>query len=402
MTNRDLFLALNYARPEYLECSETAGRQPKRISVRVLLVAAVLAALSCTVLGGVLLTNRIEQAQALQTNRPAVTTDLGGTVQVSEGMAEVYLALSMEEVRPAQIEDFYVPMFFDENWQMDKQVRPTHQQNREVYPDTRLRWKNEDGCYAEFTQFVVDASIAADCAEYPFDCVSTGYNETCHMETVQLGQYSLFCVTVPPSSTESEGQTLYHDGLRKFYWSDGLYLFALEVSYEVSDETVCRALDSICVVTDITDYEQVVYMDPEPTVYATQMAVLVPAELSDDWQQRYGYLAPDGCYNFAWNPAADSGIPATLELAQVLTDSQTGLIRDWETSTDDVQKYTYTLQDWQVTVYCRAHKLEAFWHAGETDYVLTVRGAGEEALDGVLTFIENLQWTNTPEDWLTE
>jgi len=402
MTNHDLFRSLNYVDPDYLEHSEgqtVSGRLP----LRVILTAAVIALLTCSVLAGILITNHIAQAEPVQTNRPAIVHSLSGSVQVSEGFAEINLALDMSEARPVQIEHFYVPMYFSENWQMKEQIRPSHQENREIYPDTRLMWQDGENNWAEFTQHVVDARIAADCPAYPFDGISTGYNDTCLVENVQLGQYDLFCVTVPPSSTQSEGQTLYHEGLRKFYWSDGLYLFTLAVSYDVSDETVRLALDSLTEVPDITDYEQVTYLEePERVTYPAQENMLVPAQLPDDWTQYYGYLAPTGCYELAWTPGAESQIAGILELTQVPTDSQTGLIRDWETTTEEhVEKQVYTVQDWQVTVYSRSNKVQAFWHAGQTDYVLSVRGIGTQ-VEAVLDFIAGLEMTDTPEAWLME
>lgn len=399
MTNHDLFLALNYVRPEYLACSEAEGKQPRRIPRRLALTAAVAALLACSVLAGITVANHIKNARSEQTNRPAAIHDLQGTVQIYEGMADISLSLHLMEERPAKIEAFYVPLYFAENWEMEAQIRPAHQENREAYLDTRLMWQDGAGGYAEFTQCIVDARIPADCAEYPFDCVSTGYNESCQTENLQLGQYSLFCVTVPPSSAELDNQTVCHDGLRKFYWSDGNYLFTLEVSYDVSDAVVEQALESLTTVPDITTYETVHYIDPEPVAYEAQITTLVPREVPDGWQQLYGEVAPDGCYNFAWRGEADNW---NLELTQVRTGSQTGLLREWETTTEDCAKFTYTIQSWDVVIYQRENKLQAFWHVGEADYVLTLRGRGEHAVDDMVAFIDNLELTDTPETWLME
>ena len=401
MTNHELFLALNHTRTEYLEQSEQAIVKKRRGPVRLVLIAAVAALLTGSVLAGILMTNHIDRAEQVQTNSPAVVQDLDGRVQVYEGFADVNLTLAMSEERPAQIETFYVPLYFAEHWQMEEQVRPGHQENRTVYQDTRLMWRDEENNRAEFTQHVVDASIPADCAEYPFDGVSTGYHDTCRMEHVQLGQYTLFCVTVPPSSAEADGQTLYHEGLRKYYWSDGDYLFTLEVSYGVPDETVHQALDSLGAVSDITDYELVTYLKDEPVLPETQTTMLVPTRLPADWTQYYGYLAPSGCYELAWNPGSDSGFAGILELTQVPVDSQTGLVREWETTVEPVEKQVCTVRDWQVTVYSRENKVQAIWHAGEADYVLSVRGIGTQ-MDAVLDFIGCLELTDTPENWLME
>ena len=82
-------------------------------------------------------------------------------------------------------------------------------------------------------------------------------------------------------------------------------------------------------------------------------------------------------------------------------DSQTGLVREWETTVEPVEKQVCTVQDWEVTVYSRENKVQAIWHAGEADYVLSVRGIGTP-IDAVLEFISCLELTDTPENWLME
>jgi len=122
-----------------------------------------------------------------------------------------------------------------------------------------------------------------DCEEYPFDVIFTGYNDTFESGTMELGAFEVFFVEVKPSSFTSGERVYTSDGYRKFYWSDGLYIFTLETSFAVTDDVVRMALESFSPVDDISEYESVRLVEPdtptEPTSGPVVQEIWLPTHI---------------------------------------------------------------------------------------------------------------------------
>ena len=408
MTNEDLFLALSGVNPEYLEHSEGCAPVRKRTLRRIVLLAAAAAALAGTVIAAPYVRAHLQKLWTRQSNQAAVVEDFYGNVNVYQGWMDVNLTLDLEEDRPQYIETFYVPLYFAENWQTPE-TKSVQSQDTPI--NSSLTWYTEDGTYAIVDQYIVDSRVQADGEEYPFDSIQVGYDAEVRTETVQLGGREVFRVIVGSSSLESEGEFYTAEGYQKYYWSDGLYLFTLETSLSVSEETVALALESIAPVDDISAHrnirdsenEETQSTVPELTRAPLQETVWYPAYLPEGWEQVWGCTNLDGFYAFAWErDLENTAIRAHLELEQFESGSLSGYVREWETDVGGFTKEVRTIGGWEVTIYSKDTKIEAFWITENCDYSLCFRGPDGMTVEEIVQIIENLQIAEDPQSLLTE
>lgn len=391
MISEDLFLALAHARPEYIAHCDKPQKHHKNASVRIFWIAAAIALLSCSVFAATVLRNYLTGAESKQENRPGISVDYHGNLNVYEGLAEVKLSLALEASRPQIIEDYFVPLWFAENWTMTEQQRPLAQQNHPNQTMSRLEWHDSQGGYAIFTQQTIDPTIQPDCPEFPFDIISTGYNNSCDIQERMIGNQQVYTVSVSPSELEVDGVSYSHPGFRKYYWSDGLYLFTLETAFDVPFHIIANAMESIAEVGDISAYVLIHYLVPEaPLEMEQQMQMWLPTVLPEGWELIGSKMHPDGCYTFQWRHQQD-GSYSHLELMQVPTASQQSLIRDWETSREEVTKEQCLVGAWQVTIYQSQYKTQAFWAMEGFDYILTSEGRTILSLQEIVELIESMK-----------
>lgn len=80
------------------------------------------------------------------------------------------------------------------------------------------------------------------------------------------------------------------------------------------------------------------------------MQMWLPTVLPEGWELVGSKMEPDGCYTIQWKHQQE-GSYSLLELMQVPTASQQSLIRDWDTSQEEVTKVQCLVGTWQVTIY---------------------------------------------------
>lgn len=124
MTNEDLFIAIGNVRPRYLEQSGEIPIRVRQRPSRLILIAALVAALTCTVLGAAAIRNYLLRIDQKQTNRPGAVSDYRGETVVYEGRADINLSLDLVEDRPGEIEEYWLPMYFPEKWEAVVKERP--------------------------------------------------------------------------------------------------------------------------------------------------------------------------------------------------------------------------------------------------------------------------------------
>lgn len=147
---------------------------------------------------------------------------------------EVWLDVDMNENAPESIKTYYMPALADEYQQYFGYV---YQQSATVYmwTDGIGRWENE----VRFWQtaggsFEVDKAIA---------CVYMLPEETPEAKMVELNSIQGYLVG------DSFGY-----GSKSFFWSDGDYLFQLDVPDEYTNDDIAELLQSIVAVEDIEPY----------------------------------------------------------------------------------------------------------------------------------------------------
>ena len=135
------------------------------------------------------------------------------------------------------------------------------------------------------------------------------------------------------------------------------------------------------------------YLVPEePTEMEQQMQMWLPTVLPEGWELVGSKMNPDGCYTFQWKHQQD-GSYSHLELMQVPTASQQSLIRDWETSNEEVTKEQCLVGTWRVSIYRSQYKTQAFWAMEGFDYVLTSEGRTMLSLPEIVELIESMELT---------
>ena len=354
MTNENLYVAMAHVDPEYLEHSERKVRPQVKTARRALLAAALVAALTCTAFAIPAVRNMILGLEEQQVQLATVAETPSGE-HAYQSVLDVTLNLDLRN-GPETLEQAYVPLWLAENWEAVEQER--YSSAPQTRRDSYLVWQSAAGETVSFRQ----STAPGYPGEYAFDTIGVGYGGQYESGQVTYGGLDLWQIAAAPSQAEN-GDT--HVGVRKFYWSDGAYIFTLETGYGVSTEILERIFGSITAVEDLADYENVTYVEyVEPEEPETQKTVWYPAWLPEGMEPCYGGIV-DGCYEFYWAMETEADARVSLELLQRL-DWDEGNIQNWETtSSQEVTKETVTIQGWEVTIYASEHKAEAMWQTGE-------------------------------------
>lgn len=404
MTNEQLFQALAGVKPEYLDHSEGALPARKRLMPRIILVAAVVASMIGTALAVPYIRNYLKNLYGRTYLESGAITDLQGETHVLTGMLDVYVALDLEPDRPQSIEEAYLPMYFVENWETVQEYAPNYQadwdKNRH---DIALEWISEDGRKVSYYQTTVNERIAEDCPEYEIDSVNTGYNDQIQVEQVTIGEYDLYRVVVPPSTVTMDGTVHTADGMRKYYWSDGRYLFWLELSWDVDESLVELALSSMKEVEDISDFQHIEYYEPDPEGWEWAEPgdiMLYPTWLPEGWRRNWAGCDGNGYYNFNWDHQDEgSEMTSNLELNQ-MDIGEIHWMRFWENGTWEGTKQNLIIGDWDVTIYYNESRIHAGWIAGDHQYILETDGMERISMDDLIRILENMEFIDDPQSLL--
>lgn len=392
MTNEDLYRAMTHTDPAYLEQSEQTVCPGRRALPKILIAAAAVAVLTCTAFAIPAVRNYILGLTSHQTYAAAVAETPGGREKAYVGVVDVTPEVDIPADAPETIETFYVPLYLAEHWEA-----VPREQNRETpaaRSDTWLQWQSADGDVVSFWQTACPGYEG----QYPYDTVPTGYEDDYEIGEVQYGGLNLWCITVRPSQAETAEGAETLEGFRKFYWSDGQYLFMLETPYDMGDGVLEQIFASVAPVEDLTPYERVEYVAaPEIVSPETQESAWLPSETPEGFALKLGTVVY-GCYEFYWEKG---DMDATLELLQ-RDGWDEGTIQQWETTTAEHTKEVVTIGDWEVTIYAREGKTEAMWQTETCNYLLTSRGREALSSADVIQVIESLEIVPDPEAWLTE
>lgn len=238
MKREDLFEIIGQLEEMRLERSEsTMAMGKKRIAWKLMLVAAIIISLATSVLAipelrGALFGGKLETENAI------LTTDGAG---YSDKVVLHYISLDVEmhENAPKKIETFYVPAMSSEY----------EQSNGRAYAGCLLHsWETPDGTVT-FDQTAGALYIQNQYVE----CVDAVYVDPDHIpeaELTELGGVQGFLLEVEPFVLGGYE----HTGAKKFFWSDGDYLFRIDFPYDYSSQQMEVWISSIREVKDIESY----------------------------------------------------------------------------------------------------------------------------------------------------
>lgn len=385
MTNLDLICAIGEADSADLEHSErTRFIKRRRIGVRVLAAAVMIGLLSTTVFAIPAIRNALFGAKTKQVCISRIYVRDGILASVSEGAADVFLNVQMDPQAPSRIETCYVPMLPAEQWEKTP-LKVSEGQSVSFEIDTLLRWE-KDGEYIEFRQW---ACPGCD-ADYPVDTVCTGFEANYTASEAELGGYTVQRILVEPSKKEKDGFQAEHPGLQKLYWSDGCYLFSMEVNYDMSEEELAAILKSIAPVENVNHYvkiEQVpVRITPQPRIHLER--VMYPAALPEGYVRTGSkFRQPNGGFLFGWLKG-DSPLSLNLEIEPDLCEDAR---MRWETLYIADRTVERKANGIPVTGWENGFRAQIVWRFDGADYSL--KSAGEEgrlSIEELLEIMEGL------------
>ena len=205
-----------------------------KFSKKLFLAAVVAALLATTVLATPSAFNALRGGR-VDTDGSIVVDPTGADEEVPWNSYDVYVDVDMNPNAPKSIETYYM-LTLDSGYVPYEGV---------VYKDeasTYFSWTNGEKNFEDWVHFRQYAGGNYD-PKKSYASVTTEPGVTPETKLVELAGIQGYLV---------EG--LDRNGHRSFFWSDGDYLFKLEVPDEYTDEDIAKVLESIVEVEDILPY----------------------------------------------------------------------------------------------------------------------------------------------------
>lgn len=394
MTNLDLISAIGAVGEQTLEHSERSVSGRRRVAVKLLCAAAVIALLTTTVLAAPAIRNALFGVKTKNIVISGIIMQQGELSDLSESYMDVSLELQMLPEAPETVETYYAPTLPAEQWEP---IPLTVNEGAELSfaQDTLLQWENENGEYLLFRQ-AAHPGYTGDCS---WDSVCTGFDAEYSVSQLELGGCCVQRIVVEPSAKEHDGLCKEHPGLQKLYWSDGLYIFSMEVNYAMPDEELATIFESIQPVADALEYVEIEYKpvsSVRPTTSLHLERVLLPETLPEGYGLTVGYKNPDGGFGFSWDKFEGDIWRADLYLAietQGVNDDSRYI---WEThyilneNEGPQETMERDVNGIIVTCYQNDFRAQIFWSFDGADYSLKSFGYERFSAEELLQIMEEL------------
>lgn len=369
MNAEDLYRAIGQAEPADLEHSEMQMQKHRNVLPRVGLIAAVLAVLCMTAMAIPSVRNLLFGIK-VQQNRVAAVSVIDGVEMVTGGSAEVRLDVMLPEDAPATVKTAYVPLFAAENWQ------PIAEQRVEGTPETvpisiDLGWEDGKGNYVLFRQLTQPGYTG----DYTVDSIDLGFNADYEITALKLGNEELQCINVQPSAIEGEGLRAKDEGRRKLFWSDGCYLFSMEVNFDMTDAMLQTLYESVTQVENVEQYRKIVYTPAPELVYSEVKTPYFPSALPEGWSLTEGGEQPDGSYLYLFNPDFEENTMSVLMLVQSCDKDYYRCTRmGLETEARAHTIKSISIGDAEATAFCAENDNELLWKTQDGTFLLSAEG----------------------------
>lgn len=373
-----------------IEQAKTPHRAMRPLG-KLLLAAAIIAVLVGGAFAAPAIWNALTGVNAVQAGKAAVILN-EDSVSARSGYLEITPQITANPDAPEQIETYYVPANAAD-WTPEQLYYSTEEAPTFIR-DFCGGWTLPDGNWLILRQCTL-GSYSPDAV---FDTVNLGFDDQYTVEQRDYDSMNVQCIVVPPSQAAQdmaqtdEANHLYNvirvdrsncffggeagvdlqkltdSGRKKLYWSDGDYLFTLEVSYAMSDEMLADILNSLTPVQDVAPYVSLAKADAATVEHDAVISPLFPAYVPEGWtlSERSG-LQGDGSYTWIWSKDDMSG----LELLQTKDASCYDLmLLDWKSSMTDVQSDETSLGNWTVKSFESEWSAALLWQAeGEVFYL---------------------------------
>ena len=383
MTNLDLIAAIGAATEQDLDHSERLVTRRRRVSTRVLLAAALIALLSFTAYAAPAIYNALFGVETTQTFVSRIFVEEGKPADVHESALNITLDVRMLPEAPSEIETFYVPMLPAKQWDPIP-LQITEGSVVSFCTDVLLQWQNADGEYVKFEQ---TAWLADEFGVFQ-DTMLTGFDASYSVSRTELGGYSVRRILVEPSEKEENGVYAADPGKQKLYWSDGLYIFSMEVNYSMSDARLAEILESLQPVPDASEYlviEKVPAPEPKPIIKLSR--ILFPESLPEGYELSWANRYKNGVCDFLWRKEGDY-LPTVLNLT--VNGRNDWFKEEWETLAKSYEQTEREVNGISVQCYQDNWEAQLLWLYDGTAYSILSKGPGRLSVEELLELLEGM------------
>lgn len=383
MKTEDLLLAIGQADTEFLEQSErkTKRRKPHIFAY----IAAAVCVLCASVAAYTMSQNNIQDVAVRQTMQGVIIQHDGYTVSVG-GSADVTLKMQMPADAPSKVEKFYVPKLM-QDWTAKEII--TVEEKTEDKKETYLIWENANGDSVIFRQIAAPGYAG----QYAIDTILLGYQTAYQTDVKTIGKTDVHTVTIAPSKIEKDGIVAQDEGRQKLYWSDGEYLFIMEVNYDMSEELIAEIFASIEQVDSIAPYQNLVPAgDVEIPELPPISDLMFPTKIPDGWEQTSVSENPiSECasyWKFASEPEQMSVIVFTQSTDEEYHNSELIL---WATSVKNYTEESRIMDGICYTIFTSDNQIQILWQCD--GYFFSIDNAGENlaTLDDLLAMAQSVE-----------
>ena len=387
MKTEDLLLAISQADAEFLEQSEM---KKKRRKLRIFAyVAAAVFVLCASVMAYAMSQSNIKDVTVQQTMRGVIISRDGYSISIG-GSADVTLQMDMPADAPSKVEKFYVPKLM-QDWTAKEII--TVGNESEDKKETYLIWENENGDSVIFRQIAAPGYAG----QYAIDTVLMGYQAEYQTGVKTIGEYEVHTITVAPSKIEKDGMIADDEGRQKLYWSDGEYLFIMEVNYDMSEALLTEIFASIEQVDSIAEYQNLV---PAEDVEIRQLPpisdLMFPTEIPEGWEQTSVSENPISEYNSYWKFASETEQRSVIEFTQT-TDEEyyDSVLFLWAASVKNYTEESKTIGGICYTIFVSENQIQIIWQ--QDGYFFSLDNAGESlaSADDLLAMAQSVKYPAT-------
>lgn len=240
MKNEQLFEAIGGLDEAMIAETETEKRG-KRIGWRVALVAAIVAGLGITAVASPTIRNALLGGKMETDDRVWITnTDPADGSSYEVNVHEITLEVEIDADAPKSIQTYYIPQIPENMNQIKGHIHSYDAPNAL----TQFWWISEGKDYDIFFSQLAGGSLRPEDLKESVTTLSGTVPKTqlCTMAGIQG-----YLIDVKPIGDGLNGD-------RIFFWSDGDYLFRLEVPYGYTDAQLEEMVASVQPVEDITPY----------------------------------------------------------------------------------------------------------------------------------------------------
>ena len=391
--------------------------------MRTVLIAAVLA---LALIGGAFaapaIWNALRGLGGVQTGKSAVLLS-EDRVMWREGCVEITPDVEVNPEAPEEIEQYYLPTLCA-RW-TPKTLYYTSDEAPRMKNSAFFAWTLPGDDYVIFEQYPLAGYRGDRC----FDTVPLGFGSDYALGELDCGGLTVSCITVPPSASdervnlldgaeaylpagvrgydperplhdnfngvqfdadEDGTASMYYRGLRRLYWSDGDYLFVLEVNYGMEEAQLAQIVASVAAVPDVSPYVKLEHlpldMDENPDVVAVP---LFPTAVPEGWTLTGEGGLTDENRNCTW--IWYDGEMSAIQLLQTsFVESYRLEQMDWLGSMEDIERGESEVLGCPAESFESSNKVSLFWQSGTDYFILSSEGPNRLSLDELHAFAQSL------------